>query len=214
MLMIERNIRRELPINGARRHSQNPRRGVRHRAGLRPRVPGRGHDHDPILHRMERTNGNAIPKVITRIPTDRHRKHINPIVDCSIHGGDDVSVVAGAAGWVQWPANLVSCDAGSRRSALGGAVGVAEEIGAGDEGAGGGGESVSAVAVGVSGWVEAGFERVPRRRRSRRVVAFVEVSGSDQLPVNKFSNTKFLGGMNANVYLPGTHFEFSKFFLF
>ena len=118
---------------------------------------------------MERTDRQRTREIVGVESSQRDGDHVGAVVDGSIEGSEDVSVIAAVV-----LADPVGGGAGSGRSTFGGAVGDAEDVGARDGAAGGGRERVSSVAIDVSGGV------VTVRFRS----PLGEISRSDQLPAN------------------------------
>ncbi|CAA6672413.1 unnamed protein product [Spirodela intermedia] len=116
---------------------------VRNHGATFPTVPLRGPELPP-----EATT--PILNVVTGTRTEGHREHVYAVFDGLIDGGKDVGLGA-AAPVCGAPAHLVCRRPGAGRPALGGAVAEAEETGARDEPAGGGGKGVGAVAVGIAG---------------------------------------------------------------
>ena len=66
VLLVVGNIGRELPVRCACAHSQDPRRRVRHRTGLRTGITGRADDRYPVLHGVERADCQPVEKVAPR----------------------------------------------------------------------------------------------------------------------------------------------------
>uniref|UniRef100_A0ABD0V004 Uncharacterized protein n=1 Tax=Dendrobium thyrsiflorum TaxID=117978 RepID=A0ABD0V004_DENTH len=103
-----------------------------------------GNQH-PFLHRIKRTDGDAITVIIGRAASERERKHIAAVINSCIHGGEDVRAETSPG-----PANLIHREARSRRHAASGSLSIAEEAGLVHGGAGSGGGGMCAVAVVVA----------------------------------------------------------------
>lgn len=101
---------------------------------------------------MKGTNGDTIIQIIGGVTAKGDGEDVNAIFNGGIEASENVCIEA-LASVDGRPADLVGDDAGSRRAALGRAVAEAENAGVGDEASSGGGQSVSAVAIHVTGAV-------------------------------------------------------------
>lgn len=185
-LIADHHVVGEIPVHGASRHRDQPRRDVRDRAVAGPGVPRRADHGDAVLHGVEGADRDAVVEQRGGVAAEGDGEDVHAVVYGRVEGGQDVRVEALVAG-DRRPADLVGGDPGPRGAALGGAEAVAEDAGAGDEAAAGGGEGVGPVALLVAGGVEGGIEG-----SHHGGVASVIVSGADQLPAGRCSRRREL----------------------
>jgi hypothetical protein len=137
----EGDVRREVPVHGARADCEHPRGRVGDRARPRARVAGGADDGDPALGREEGADGDGVREVVGGLlGAEGEGEHVHAVRHRREDGREDVDV--GAAGRV---ARLVRGHARPRRAPRGHARPVAEGGGAPDEGAARGGQRVRAV---------------------------------------------------------------------
>lgn len=130
------------------------------------RVAGGANHDDSILHHVERSDGDGVNRIVHRLPADRHGDDVDPVGDGGVEGRQDVGILATG------PADLVDGDEGVRGAALGRSISVSEDSDTGHKATSGRREGVGVVAIEVA-W---------GRRTSIGYIAFIEGSGSNELP--------------------------------
>lgn len=114
---------------------------------------------------------DGVNRIVHRLPADRHGDDVDPVNDGGVEGRQDVGIL------VTGPADFVDGDEGVRGAALGRSVSVSEDSGTQHKATSGRREGVGAVTIEVA-W---GRRRIGRRT-SISYIAFIEGSGSNELP--------------------------------
>ena len=125
---------------------------------------------------MEGSHSNRISEEFLVASTEGSGYDVDSVVDGGFEGGEDIGIEALSFGYER-PAGLVGGDAGFWSAAFGRAVTMAENVGSGDEVAGGSGECVGPMSIVVAYGIKSGVENA-----SGEFISFVEIPSSNQLP--------------------------------